>query len=356
MPDALASTRAHVLVTGGAGFFGGFLKRRLLDEGFAVTSLDLVRDRDMHPALTSVQGDIRDAALLARLFAAQKFRAVFHCAAALAHEAKSAKTLWTTNVEGTRLVAETAARAGVGKLVFLSTNCLWGRGFTHTVTEDESPAPVEIYGRSKLAAERELDRLRTQHAGFDIVTLRCPTIIESGRLGLLAILFEFIADHRTVWMVGNGSNRYQFVAAGDLASACIAALNHPRSELFHVGSDDVPTLRTLYEDLLREAGSRSRLRSLPRRPAIAAMRLAHRLRLSPLGPYHSQMISESFIFDTTRARRELGWQPTLTNQQMMQRAFDYYREHRHEIARRRHVSAHNRATPMGVIRVLKWMS
>ena len=79
----------EVLVTGGSGFFGGVLKRRLLSEGFAVTNVDLVRDEDSHPALTSVQGDIRDAPLLARIFAEHGFKAVFHCAAMLAHGRKA---------------------------------------------------------------------------------------------------------------------------------------------------------------------------------------------------------------------------------------------------------------------------
>ena len=59
----------HILVTGGSGFFGGILKRRLLAEGYAVTNIDLVPDPDTHPALTSIRGDIRDTALLQTVFA-----------------------------------------------------------------------------------------------------------------------------------------------------------------------------------------------------------------------------------------------------------------------------------------------
>ena len=71
----------EVLVTGGSGFYGGVLKRRLLNEGFAVTNIDLVQDPDTHPLLTSVQGDIRDASLLQRVFGEHQFEAIFHCAA-----------------------------------------------------------------------------------------------------------------------------------------------------------------------------------------------------------------------------------------------------------------------------------
>jgi len=346
----------EALVTGGSGFFGGVLKRRLLSEGFAVTNIDLVRDDDPHPALTKVQGDIRDAELLARLFAEHRFEAVFHCAAMLAHDVTDEKMLWTSNVDGTQRLAEAVVTAGVRKFIFISSNCLWGENLGRPVTEEETPAPVEIYGRSKLEGERVLEQLGCEHPELRVVTLRSPTIIDEGRLGLLAILFEFIEDNKKVWVVGDGGTHYQFIFAQDLATACIACLEYPESNLFHIGSDDVPTMRGMYESVIRAAGSRSRVASLPKVPTIAAMKLAHKLGVSPLGPYHYRMIAESFVFDTTRIKRELNWRPTLTNEQMMLRAFEYYRAHRRAIHERTDVSAHSKAAPMGIIRLLKWIS
>jgi len=347
----------EVLVTGGSGFFGGVLKRRLLEEGFAVTNIDLVRDEDAGAeGLTSVQGDIRDAGLLARVFAEHKFEGVFHCAAMLAHDVKDETLLWTSNVDGTRLVAEAALSAGVTHMVNISSNCLWAEGFGRPVTEEDVPAPVELYGRSKLQAEKELAAIVEQHPEFKVVTLRCPTIIDSGRLGLLAILFEFIEDGKKVWVVGDGSSRYQFIYAQDLATACLLCLQYEESNLFHIGSDDVPTMRGMYESVIRAAGSKARVASLPRRPTIAMMQLAHKMGVSPLGPYHYRMIAESFVFDTSRIRSALGWAPTLTNEEMMLRAFSYYSENRKAIHARTDVSAHSKAAPMGVIRLLKWMS
>ena len=345
-----------MLVTGASGFFGGVLKRRLLEEGFAVTNIDLVRDEDVDAALTSVQGDIRNAGLLARMFAEHKFEAVFHCAAMLAHDVKDDTLLWTSNVDGTRLVAEAALAAGVTQFINISTNCLWAEGYGRPVTEADVPAPVELYGRSKLQAEKELEKLRGKHPELRVVTLRCPTIIDSGRLGLLAILFEFIEDGKKVWVVGDGSSRYQFIYAQDLATACLLCLQYEESNLFHIGSDAVPTMRAMYESVIRAAGSRSRVVSLPRKTTVALMQLAHRMKVSPLGPYHYRMIAESFVFDTRRIREELGWKPTLTNEEMMLRAFSYYRENRRAIHARTDVSAHSKAAPMGIIRLLKWMS
>ncbi|HEY5083966.1 MAG TPA: NAD-dependent epimerase/dehydratase family protein, partial [Rhizomicrobium sp.] len=111
---------AKYLVTGGAGFFGGILKRRLLDHGAEVVSVDLVPDVARHPALTSIQADIRDQAAMRGLFAAHPFDAVFHIAAMLAHGKMNRELLWSSNVDGTGVIAGCARDAGVPKLVFTS--------------------------------------------------------------------------------------------------------------------------------------------------------------------------------------------------------------------------------------------
>jgi UDP-glucose 4-epimerase len=346
---------AHVLVTGGAGFFGGVLKRRLLSSGETVVNIDLERDEDVHSGLTSIQGDLRDRSLMERVFSEHKFDAIYHVAAQLAHGAKiDEQLLWTSNVDATRLLAELACDHGVKPFVFVSTNCLWASNLGHPVHEERDvPSPIEIYGRSKLEGEKVLGSFTDR---LNVVILRCPTIMDSGRLGLLAILFEFIDDGNAVWVVGDGSNRYQFIYADDLATACILAAGYGKSDLFHIGSDNVNSMRSIYESVIRGSGSKSKVRSLPKSPTIAAMMLAHKLRISPLGPYHYKMIAESFIFDTGRIKSRLNWSPTLSNEEMLARAYSYYRENRQEIILRKDVSAHRKPASMGVIRLLKWLS
>jgi UDP-glucose 4-epimerase len=86
------------------------------------------------------------------------------------------------------------------------------------------------------------------------------------------------------------------------------------------------------------------------------MKLAHRCGISPLGPYHYRMIAEDFLFDTRKIQARLGWRPTLTNEEMLVQAYRYYASRREEINERTNVSAHSKAAPMGVIRLLKWVS
>jgi nucleoside-diphosphate-sugar epimerase len=344
---------ATVLVTGGAGFFGGILTRRLLAEGFDCVSIDLQPDPQAHPQLTSIQGDIRDATLVGELFSKHRFEGVFHCAAMLAHAVKDESFLWSSNVDGTAVLARAAASHKVPKFVFISSNCLWGESFHRPVTEDDQPRPIEIYGRSKWEGEKILERHRDD---FDVVVLRSPTIVDAGRLGLLTILFDFIREGRRVWVVGKGDNRYQFVYAPDLAEACLLSLSSSSPGRYNVGSEHVKTMAEVYQYVIDGAGTGARVASLPKAPTLAAMRLAAALKLSPLGPYQQRMIAEDFIFDTSKIARGLGWHPTLTNEEMLAEAYKSYERDFEEIHSRRDVSAHRQPAEMGAIRILKWFS
>ena len=344
---------ARVLVTGGSGFLGSLLIRELLDRGHTVSSIDLLPNALRNPRLDSFVGDIRDRALLDGILAGDRHETVFHCAALLAHGSLAPQELWSANVEGTRTLAAATAAAGIPHLVYISSNCLWSRGFDRPVREDDTPDPCEIYGASKWEGEKIL----LEHAGdFATTIIRSPTIIDEGRLGLLAILFEFIAEGRRVWVVGDGGHRYQFIYARDMIAAMLLAWQKNTHGLFGIGSDDVSTMRDSFAHVIAASGSASRVASLPKAPTVLAMKAAHTLKISPLGPYHYRMIAADFVFDTSRIKDALGWRPTLTNSEMLLRAYRYYAANRAEIAARRDVSAHRRSADMGVIRLLKWVS
>jgi nucleoside-diphosphate-sugar epimerase len=342
----------RALVTGGAGYFGGVLARFLADRDIEVVSLDRLDDPEPDPRVTYARADLRGADEVRGVFDRHgRFDAVFHCAALMLHENPDPTDLWESNVTGTRILADECIARGVRKIVYTSSICVFGRSYDNPVTEDEPTCPVERYGRSKLEGERVLlalgDRLESD-------SIRCPTIVSAGRLGLLAILFEFVKEGRRVYLVGDGSNRYQFVYALDLAESCLLAARAPGTHIYHVGSDDVKPLREIYGAVIEEAGSKSRLVSLPAWPATASLAVLHKLGMSPLGPYHSRLISGTFIFDTTLIKRNLGWRPTRTNDEMLREAYRFYDAR--DPQRSEALSAHRQGAKMGILRLVKWLS
>ena len=339
------------LITGGAGFFGTILKKHFLSLGATCVSVDLESDNYKHDNFTSYQGDINDNKLMDKIFSNHKFDAIFHCAALLAHVKKDLKRLWKSNVDGTKNVCDYAIKHNINKIVFISSNCLWAKNFDENVKEIEIPNPVEIYGKSKLEAERILLSHKDK---INSIIFRSPTIMDEGRLGLLGILFEFIDEGRKLPMVGDGKNRYQFIYAKDMARAFELALTVDYTDIFNIGSDDVKTFNEVYEYVIKKSGSKSRLLHFPKFPMILAMKICFWLGISPLGPYQYKMIASSFVFDTTKIKEKLGFVPTLKNEEMLLRTYDFYHKNKLEILNRKDVSAHNSVAKMGVIKILKW--
>lgn len=343
---------AHYLITGGAGFFGSIMKTLLLDRGDTVVSIDLEPDHTERQGFVAYRGDINDDALMTKIFTENRFDGIFHLAALLAHVKKDLPKLWHANVDGTANVLRYAERYGVHHLAFTSSNCLWAKNFDKPVTEDEPPAPIEIYGRSKLEGEKIL---LASHQVKSVI-FRCPTIMDEGRLGLLGILFAFIDENRRLWVVGDGNNRYQFIYAKDLANACIKAMGYDRTEVFNIGSDNVRTFNEVYQYVIDAGKSRSRIAHLPKGLTVLGMKVCFALGISPLGPYQYKMITSNFVFDTEKIKSNLGWQPTKSNEEMLLAAYEYYHHNKAEILSRTDVSAHSSIAKMGIIRLLKWFS
>jgi nucleoside-diphosphate-sugar epimerase len=309
-------------ISGGAGFLGLHLARRLLADGHTVRSLDLAAldDAELEHELDETRGDIRDPAAARRLV--EGADVLVHAAAALPIRG-SGREIHSVNVDGTARLLAAALEAGVGRALLISSTAVYGIPETHPIDETSPLQGVGHYGRSKIEAE-EVARGFAQR-GLEVAIIRPKTFIGPERLGVFEILFDWIREGRRIPILGDGSNRYQLLAVEDLVDAVALAAAAPvAGETINIGAVEFGTVRDDLEALIAHAGSGSRLRPVPARPAELALRALELARLSPLAEWHYKTAHRDSYVETAKAQRLLGWQPRYSNAEALTRTYDWY--------------------------------
>jgi len=314
-------------ISGGAGFLGLHLARRLLADGHQVRTLDVVPldDVELERSVAELRGDIRDGDPVRELVAGAEV--VVHAAAALPIQA-SRDSIRSVNVSGTEIVLQAARDAGVRRVVFISSTAVYGVPEKHPIEEDDPLVGVGWYGESKIDAEA-LCRV----AAVETTIIRPKTFIGPERLGVFEILFDWIREGRRIYILGKGHNRYQLLAVEDLVDAIVRAVSAPAAagETFNVGATEFGTVRSDLQALIDHAGSSSRLRPLPAKPAEVVLRGLELLRLSPLAEWHYRTAHRDSFVGVAKAQRLLGWQPRLSNREALIETYDWYLANRERV-------------------------
>ncbi len=247
-------------MTGGAGFVGATLVRRLVAGGYRVRVLDNLSTGDAaHLAGVDaelVKGDIRDAAALDDALAG--LRSVIHLAAAgsVIGSVQDPGTNFDVNVLGTFRVLDAARRAGIGRVVLASTGGALIGDATPPVDERSLPKPISPYGASKLAGEGYAHAYAKTY-GLATVAVRFGNVYGpwcARKRGVVNVFFESIHSGVPLVIYGDGTASRDYVHVQDISSALQLALEKdvPGGTVLHAASG-VETTVTELADLCRRA-------------------------------------------------------------------------------------------------------
>lgn len=349
-----------VLITGGRGFLGSNFVNYLLKKGnFEIVIFDKLPQDVTEKKRENVmyfKGNIVSMEDVKQVFAAHgPFATVYHLAAEMPNKAVADDQLWKTNVDGTVNLVIQAVKNRTESFIFTSSNVAYGIPENLPVTEDSSLLSLEVYGKSKAQAEVELEKFRGK---INIQIFRCPVISGIGRLGLQAILYEFISENRNIYVLGKGLNKYQFIDVMDVASALEKASHISGFDIYNIGADEVLPLRDLYGKVIKYADSSSKIVSLPQMPALTILSILDKMNISPLGVYQYTMIGRSIYADTTKIKKKLNWNPKKTNADTFLENYKWYIENKGKFIEigKGNVSSNRSLPKMGVFKLLKMIS
>ena len=302
-----------VLVTGGAGFVGATLVRRLVEAGRAVRVLDNLTTGDVAHldgvGAELIEGDIRDAKTLDGALGG--IESVVHLAAAgsVVMSVADPGTNFNVNVFGTFQVLDAARRAGIDRTVLASTGGALIGDAKPPVDEHSLPKPISPYGASKLAGEGYAHAFAKVY-GLRTIALRFANAYgpwSARKRGAVTTFFRAINAGEPIVIYGDGSASRDYTHVDDICHALELALDSdvPGGTVFHIASGVETTVQAL-ADLCRDAAGAPE----------------HPIEYRPKRPGEVERNFASYDL----ARRVLGYAPTISREEGIRSTWKWFQE------------------------------
>jgi nucleoside-diphosphate-sugar epimerase len=323
----VASPPSTVVLTGAAGWLGQNLVRALAGQSRRRIRC-LVRDAGdatllsvIGPAIEVVVGDVRDPTVIDELFDGVGRASVFHTAAVI-HPARHVRELYDVNVGGTQLILDRARRVGASRFVHVSSNSPFGANRTsHDRFDEDSPfAPYMAYGRSKLEAEQLVQRAYDR-GDLATVVIRPPWFYGPYQPARQTQFLSAVRRGRFP-LVGPGTQQRSMVNTANLVQGALLAerVDAAPGHAYWIADAEpyelATVLRTVRDALEAEGLPVSKRRPLPvpriagvvaeKLDAVAQARGRYVQVLHVLGE-----LKDTIACDISRARKELGYEPTV---------------------------------------------
>jgi 3beta-hydroxy-delta5-steroid dehydrogenase/steroid delta-isomerase len=314
------------LVTGGSGYLGSALVKRLSEIGCKVTSLDLFEPYYRIKNVKYITGDIRDYKTL--LSAIKGNHSVFHTAVKMSLLGKCRDSLrdevFSINLEGTKNAVRASIESGAKRLIYTSTNTVCF-SWKDLVNGDESQPYAEnciyVYAESKIAAEREV--LAADNSRIRTVSIRPAGIWGPGNCYMFASLIEQLSAGKFVATIGNGRSLSDNTHIDNLVNAHILAAKKLSlspgkvgGQAYFITDEEQMNLIEWFRPMIEGLGYKVPSAKIPAKFAYLLAWIMEWIHyLGGPKPLLSRLevhnLTTSFTFKTDKARKELGYEPLI---------------------------------------------
>jgi UDP-glucose 4-epimerase len=302
----------RTLVTGGAGFIGSNLVDKLVEQNHDVAVVDNLltgRRKNLNPSVAFYETDIRDAASMGKVFDMHKPEVVFHTAAGyLVQSLENPQRDAEINIIGTINLINLGIKYGTKKFVYSNSGgASYGEPQTIPITEDHPVHPLTPYGASKYTAEMYFYMFHRNH-GLDYTSLRYGNVYgprQNPKLegGVVAVFLDAFMSGRSPVMKSDGTPTRDYVYVGDVVDANIAAMAPGHCDGYHVATGIETNVLGLI-DIMRDV-LKTNLPVTRGTPRIGDPQRA--------------------VFDISKIRREIGWQPRVSLREGIARTAEWMR-------------------------------
>jgi len=324
-----------ILVTGGTGFTGKALVRRLLDDGHYVIALDYkegLKTQELREwGATVVIGSVTDANVVQECIPGVE---VVHHLAAAFREMNVADSYYDeVNVEGTRVVLDAAHREGVKKFVYCSTCGVHGNCDDPPAAESAPIQPADYYQRTKYEAEPIV--IEYYKKGLPATILRPAAIYGPGDPERFLMIFRRVASGLFP-MFGDGKTLYHPLYIDNLVDALVLSMDAGKGlgEAYLIADDEYVEIEDLVRRIARAMNTEVKIPHFPVLPVVALGHVVEKLCkpfgvAPPIFPRRVDWYRQNRAFDIRKATQDLGYVPRVPLDDGLRRTAAWYRDNRY---------------------------
>lgn len=311
------------LVTGGSGYVGSFIIKKLIEMGEKIYSLDVIDPLERDGNVNYVNGSVLDKDLIDNLTRKCDF---IHHNAALVPLTKSGEEFNKVNVEGTKILVESSIRNNISHFCHMSSSAVFGLPTELPLLNSSIRKPVEIYGQSKKEAEDIVMSYIASNPDFSCSIVRPRTILGSNRLGIFELLFRWISKGNNIFVIGAADKPFQFAHINDIVNASIQSCKFKKRGTYNVGTLSFSSLTSDLQLLINYAESSSKIIKLPEYLTIKGLTILDKLNLSPFAPWHYLTYHKPFYFDSSYVYEKLDYEPKGSNIEILIESYKSFLE------------------------------
>ena len=307
--------KKKILITGSNGFLGNLAKEYFCHK-YDLVLLDKTDSKETN----FYKVDIANFVELDAVISKEKPNIIFHFAS-LIFDTYNKKKIYKTNVVGSDNIKKSSIKNNVENLIFTSTFSLFEKNYNYLIDESEPISCTNYYGITKSEVEKLLLDSSSQ---LNILIFRCPIIVDKTRAHRLGVLFEFLKDNCTLWILGDGSNKLQFVSASDLFITIEKSLNLKGKHVYNIGCEKVETMKETFQYLINKTGSKSKIRHFNKKLGLFILNILSFLRLINFIDYHNKVLVSNIVLDISKIKKDLNFIATKSTAELMLDAHNYY--------------------------------
>lgn len=307
--------KKKILITGSNGFLGNLAKEYFI-KNYDLVFVDITISNDIN----FYRADISNFSEIDNVISKEKPHIILHFASEI-FDTHNKKKIYKTNVDGSENIKKSAIKNNIENLIFTSTFSLFEKNYDYLISENEPISCKNYYGVTKFEVENTLLK---SDSNLNISIFRCPIIVDKSRAHRLGVLFEFLKDDCTLWILGDGSNKLQLVSASDLFFAIEKSLNLKGKHVYNIGCERVETMRETFQYLINKTGSKSKIRFFNKTLGLLILKILSSLRLINFIDYHNKILVSNIVLDISKIKKELNFIPTKSTAELMLDAHNYY--------------------------------